>query len=363
MLQRPIEDLVKLIRTAEEVGPRNISLIARLTGIPVETARYIIKVRLPRLGLRFRPIINDGRLGLVKHLMKLEFNYELKSLAPEILDVLAKTAYVTYYATLLPNDGYMVWADVPIEYEGRYRRLLESLTQKGILKSYELYPLDWVWVRSIDIRGIDLTSGEWKIDVTLKQSEYRRERVEIVKPDCEKWIDKVDLLVIKELEKNPLQPFTHMARTLGIKEYILRYHYKEHVIGRGLISRYRVIWSSKESFERGDYVGLALFCQDVDEEVLERMSEIVEATPSSSFEAISEERALYVAIMTIRSSWLVGILRLIRDKLPHNQMSIMFIDPVRRRRYTIPYELFDENAGWMFDEKKIWESLSAVLRG
>ena len=358
VLQRPVEDLVKLIRTAEEVGPRNISLIARLTGIPVETARYIIKVRLPKLGLRFRPVIDEGRLGLVKHLLRLEFSDELRPLASGMLDALARTAYITYYAALLPHDGYIVLADVPVEYERRYHRLFEALLHEGLLKSYELYPLDCVWKRSIDVRGIDFTNGEWKIKISLEEPGSSRQSIEVVKPDCEEpGVDKTDLLIIKELEKDPLQPFTRMARALGIKEYTLRYHYNEHVIGRGLIPKYRIIWSSKEGFERGDYIGLVLFCYDVDEEGLKQIGEIIEAIPSSSFEGISEEHALYTAIMTIRSSWLVGILRLIRSKLSHYQILTTFIDPARKRRYTIPYELFDDETGWIFDEKRIWDSL------
>jgi len=351
VLQRSVEDIAKLVEVIEKVGPRNLSLVARLAGIPVETARYIVKVRLPRLGFRFRPVVNGKHLGLVMYFLKLSFSDKFRDLAPDVFDVLARRAYITYYAALLPHDYYIALASVPVTLEDKYRHLFELLADEGVLNLHDIYPLDDIWWTSADIRGFNIISGEWYAKLP-RPSTYRSTR--ITRPARGKpMVDKIDLLIIKELQKDPLQPFTRMAETLGIKEHVLRYHYNEHVVNRRLIPRYQVVWSPREDLLEGNYIGLVLFYEGLDEEKFERINSILKIIPFSSLEGVSKTRMTCVAIVRIPSSWLVRVLRLIREEVTFRNATISIIDTLRMKRYTIPYELFDDRLGWTLEEEKV----------
>ena len=358
-VQKSAVDVVRLVKTIEEVGPRNLSLVSRLTGIPVETVRYNVRVRLPRLGFRFRPVVDEGRLGLVKYFLRLRFYEDDEQDASELLNILARTAFLTYYASLAPHDGYVALASVPVEFEEEYQRLFEDLVELGVLASCELYPLDEVWKTSTDIRGFDLVTGRWNFNYTPANGGSIHRSIRLKRPDGdEEPIDKVDLLIIKELQKDALQPFTKMAKSLGISAPVISYHYKEHVVGRGLIQKYVLTWSNRGSFHEGEHLGLVLMCRGVDEDVLTRTNRVLQAIPFSSFEGLSLERAFYVFISTIPSSWLLRVLRLVKNEVRLCNVDLLFIE--QSRHFTIPYEFYDDAMGWLFDRKKVLEALGRL---
>ncbi|RLE68640.1 MAG: hypothetical protein DRJ43_05235 [Thermoprotei archaeon] len=362
MLRRAMADMVRLIKAVEKVGPRNAALIARITGLPERTVRYWIKVKLPSLGFVFRPVVDESRLGLVKHLMRIRFRDDLGHAALSVLDVLGKGAYLTYYAGLMPHDEFIALVDLPVSVEDEYKSLFHELVNAGVLDSYELYPLDEVWKTSTDVRYFDFNRGTWALDIVVPDEEVEvgARTTVIRRADCEEpSLDKIDLLIVKELQKDPLQPFTQMAETLGVDEATLRYHYREHVL-KGIISGYVVKWHPMGSLLRGDSVGLVLL-SEVDEDMFARISNILAKIPFNRFEGISIEHALYVLIMEIPTSWLVGTLRLIRDARLPLGVEFTFIDGLRIRRFTIPYELYDDKIGWTFDKRSVYDGIDRAL--
>ena len=354
---RMADDMVKLIRVIEEVGPRNLSLIAKLTGIPERTVRYRVKEQLPALGFTFRPLVDEGKLGLIKYFIRLRFSGGLReeeSIA--VLDALARTAYLTYYAGLMPCDEFIALASVPFGLEERWRRLFSTLANVGILDSFALYPLDEVWRTSIDISCFDFAHGTWSLNFGSSNGASGDRSTVLRRPDPEMYdVDKVDLLIIKELQKDPLQPFTEMAKAVGVNEAVLRYHYKEHVLGRELIPRYMVVWHSRGSFLRGEYLGTVLMCNDVDEGLLVRITDALARFPFTRFEGVSLEHVFYVLMLEMPAPWLTRALRLLREAGVPSTMQMSFIDVTRMRHYTIPYEMFDDETGWTFDEEKVMD--------
>ena len=360
MLRRAMVDIVRLIKAIEKVGPRNAALIARITGIPERTARYWIKVKLPGLGFVFRPVVDESRLGLVKHLMRARFRDDLEHAALNVLDVLGRRAYLTYYAGLMPHDEFIALVDLPVNMEDNYKALLYELANAGVLDSYELYPLDEVWKTSTDVRYFDFNRGTWALDVVVPDEEIGERTTVIKRANCEEpSIDKIDLLIVKELQKDALQPFTQMAETLGVDEATLRYHYREHVLN-GIISGYVVHWHLKGSLLRGDSMGLVLL-SEVDEGMFARMSSILAKIPFSRFEGISIEHALYVLIMEVPTSWLASTLKLIRGARLPRGAELTFIDGLRIGNFTIPYKLYDDEVGWTFDKKSVRNEVDRVL--
>mgnify|MGYP000294712250 CR=1 FL=1 len=361
MLRRAMADMVRLIKAIEKVGPRNAALIARITGLPERTVRYWIKVKLPGLGFIFRPIVDESILGLVKYLIRLRFKDDLEHVASNVLDVLGRKAYLTYYAGLMPHDEFIALVDLPVNMEDEYKGLLHELANAGILDSYELYPLDEVWKTSTDVRYFDFNRGTWALGMVVPDEKIEiGERMTVIKrADCEEpSLDKIDLLIVKELQKDALQPFTQMAETLGVDEATLRYHYREHVLDK-IIPGYMINWHPMGSLSRGDSMGLVLL-SEVDEGTFARMLDILAKIPFSRFEGISIEHALYVLIMEMPTSWLASTLKLIRDARLPRGAELTFIDGLRIKRFTIPYELYDET-GWTFDRISVRDEVDRVL--
>ncbi|MFQ6076117.1 MAG: hypothetical protein ACE5Z5_08290, partial [Candidatus Bathyarchaeia archaeon] len=91
------DDFSLIVEAIKRVGPRNCSLISRLTGIPVETVRYKIRRQLIRKGIRVHLSVDYNKLCLLRNWITLDFNDEYSELAPSMLDVLSRIGYLTYY--------------------------------------------------------------------------------------------------------------------------------------------------------------------------------------------------------------------------------------------------------------------------
>ena len=158
------ETIVKVIEAIKKVGPRNCSLISRMTGIPTETVRYKIKNQLIKKGISFRVNVNYARLGLIRTWATFKFNRKITNYAHLILNSMAENAYLIYYARSLLDESYVAMFAIPREFIMDYRKLLDKLVEIGILSSYEFDPLIQVDFVQFNPKYYDFNFRSWKID-------------------------------------------------------------------------------------------------------------------------------------------------------------------------------------------------------
>lgn len=69
------KDLARVVEAFAVVGPRNLSALARNSGVPRDTCRYI-RDRLIELGVEFRASVDYSRIGLSRYLVLMDFHKE-----------------------------------------------------------------------------------------------------------------------------------------------------------------------------------------------------------------------------------------------------------------------------------------------
>ncbi len=358
-----------IVEAIKRVGPRNCSLISRLTGIPVETVRYKIRRQLIRKGIRVQLSVNYNKLGLVRNWVTLDFNDEYSDLAPNMLDVLSKIGYLTYYGRIVPQGNYASIIAFPIEAKAEYRSFMKGLIDLGILSSYQLDELAYIGYLSMRPEYYDFNTRTWNIDwETLARSKA------IVKETEKEYVyettaDKIDVLLLKELQIDSTASLTKIARKLGIEPNTVRYHYMEHILRGRLITNYFIRWQAAlGKDERYSTLAMVVHFRNLTREELSIAQEALRALPFTWFDALSNDRSLYLVYITLPITLYVKVLDYLRRKVSKHGMNfwVSLIDPSCSMGYTIPYEMFDGERGWIFNAERTLEKLGsavALLKG
>ncbi|MBI3117001.1 MAG: hypothetical protein HYZ12_06680, partial [Thaumarchaeota archaeon] len=249
-------DISKLVEAINRVGIQNVSLLSRLTGMPKETIRYVLRRRFPELGLRVETLVDYEKLGLERYFVMLKFSSDILDHANQVLERLAKVAFLTYRSALAFEPWHIAMFAVPVSVGDEFHAFLHKMTKTGILKTTRTERLEWTRHPELKSRYHDFKSREWKID--WQEINARGEPPPAISPSYEPTarpeIDVLDTLVIKELELDSWRSFSNISRKLGINDRTLRWHYSNHV--SPIISSYYVRWLPVASKEMTNVIGL-----------------------------------------------------------------------------------------------------------
>ena len=226
-------DLSKLIEAVNRVGIQNISLLARMTGMPIETIRYTMKKRFPILGLNVRTPLNYSAMGLERHFVSLHFAEEALSSATTILNALYSNAFLTYRCEAPIERRHLAFFSVPISVVDDFRGFLDDLVEEDVLLDYSAQSLGWSRHPELKSRYYDFGTGRWSVDweKVKKSKEVPPAPPETEEPSASPEIDTTDTLIVKELQLDSWRNIADIARKLGLNERTARWHYSKHVAG------------------------------------------------------------------------------------------------------------------------------------
>ncbi len=152
--------------------------------------------------------------------------------------------------------------------------------------------------------------------------------------DSGAFFDFVDVLIVKELEKDALMKFSEIAKNVRVDRGEIYKHYIRHVC------RYRLIERVAPTFmvdKPGNFINLLLYSENF--EVLEGLCKAL-----NSFSSIHITEKDHSFIFSTKLS-LEGVLKLSRrlHEKGNYKFKLYLIDPESIRRFTIPYEKFSSN--------------------
>ncbi|MDW8021963.1 MAG: hypothetical protein RMI78_04970 [Nitrososphaerota archaeon] len=232
-----MEEVKKVVEALMHVGPR-FSDISRATGVPVSTVRYILLKKLPKLGLSVRASINYGALGLQRYLIEFRSNYPPHYIS-RIMDLLGESMYLDYYTYSMTHKKFFAIFAVPPKYEKSFLELLRAMELLKLIDNVEVEKL--AYMRLLPFMGefFDFSRGVWSQDWTNRL--MRREVQEVIEyPDPRPKIDKIDLMMLAELQKQviPLK-YNRFVEKFKLSRQTISKHYK-HI--QKLINLFAIIW-------------------------------------------------------------------------------------------------------------------------
>jgi len=353
--------IVAIVEAIKSVGPRNCSLISRMTGIPIETVRYKIKKQLLRKNVAFHAVVDYELLGLQRYWVTLDFAERFRETAPQVLDTLSRFG-LTSYIKALPHSSYETMVALPPNGLDKYEEVLAHMSSIGILNFCRVESLDWVHNVSLRPEYYDFDRGKWSfswtslVPLTIRPSPQPKTSDDKIRPDP------LDLFILKELQVNSLTHLTIIARKLGVGPKTLRYHFVQHVKKGNLLAGYVVRWGEISRASRG-LVALLVRAVGVKPDSMPDLERVFLEVPFTWLQTYSSAEASYTAMLGLPSDQYVNTLSYLASNLRpwRDETETLVLDTKYAMSYTIPYEMFDPDKGWRFDSSAARAAIDSVV--
>jgi hypothetical protein len=351
-------DLSKLIEAINRVGTQNVSLLSRMTGMPIETIRYTMKKRFPKLGLKVRTPLNNSALGLERYFVTLRLSDSAAQSEATIVKGLASEAFLTYRCQAPTERRLLTYFSVPVSLVDDFRGFLDTLVSEGILHDYTCERLEWSRHPELKSKYYDFERGEWSIDweEIKKHQEAPPAPDESDEPSASPEIDSIDTLIIKELEIDSWRNIAEIARKIKMNERTIRWHYRKHVADTAQSSYVSWIPVAPGEFTRA--IGLVHEFKGVSKERLAKLRLVFNNFPFAWFEA-GRKDGYYQVNSALPAEYFMESLRFLNAQLGDvaEDWKSWTVDLSTTHGYTVPYQNFDDKRGWFFNKDAALKAL------
>ncbi len=352
---------IKILSTMWRFGPRNLLEVSRRTGIPF-TSVYHRVAKLENKSKRFVSLMPQlSKLGMMRAVV-------LVTASPGAEDKVTHALRVpNWWRSINRCEGGFTHVSanfVPAKFLGQFkaymRRLseLKLVTQTKILLTGEYIP------NFPNFNYYDSDRNQWAFKWALWLSSLRKKPSKTIEDPLSYavLVDKNDLLIVKELQKNGRRSFADLSPVLKMTLQGVKYHYDKKLIPTGIVKRFAFdVWPYPE--EVSAYHELFLnFASN------RAMNSFYSLVPELFFvlgvSKVLHKNALMIRTYTLQSqvSKMFSFLSAMAREGTIESYSSVRQDFTGREVQTISYELFDEAKGWTFDLENCLSQLSKLAR-
>jgi len=343
------KDISKLIEAVNRVGIQNVSLLARMTGMPTETIRYTMKKRFPKMGLNVRTPLNHGAVGLERYFVTFRLGDAGVRNEAALMKALSSSAFLTYRCEAPVDHRHLAFFSVPVALADEFRSFLDRLVSERLVIDYSSQRLEWSRHPELKSRYYNFGSGQWAVDwETIRRlKEPPPQPAKSEEASASPDIDVTDTLIIKELELDSWRNIADIARKLGQNERTIRWHYRKHVADVAQSSY--VSWFPVTKNRLGRAVGLVHEFTDLSRANLAKARLVFNNFPFAWFEG--GNGGYYQVHSAMPAEYFMESVRFLNESL--NEASkdwrTWTVDLSTIHAYSIPYENFGKD-GWTFDQ-------------
>jgi DNA-binding Lrp family transcriptional regulator len=363
-MRKPFDVIdLKVFEALATYSPRNVTEVSRKLCIPAETLRK----RLRRLNsdtfLRFHINVYHTNLGLRKAVVFAEA-------VPGYENVLFDALKINEFWIFLSRgygmfEGCVGIFTVPVESCSLFEHFIHELERIGLTRRIQIFWSTCFQSVNSKCEWFDKEARKWNFDWEKWIQEIENENVNLpytlVDPKgFPIRADAVDMFILKELEKDARISFRSLADKLGISPQLVRYHYYDHVINRGLLESFEVT-----VFHFGREVSeflFFIFSFDEWEKLAKFASSLLDKPFAKALGKILGKNDLYAYLYLPRSEFrrfVDALSKLVRQGfLRHYQYVIQ--DLTKTLRATFPYQCFRDGK-WMYDHEGYMENLHRLL--
>ncbi len=329
-------DLAKVLEIMQaHQGLLTISDLARILGLQISSVWYKIK-KLRAGGFAFGADIDHYKLGLIKLFVFLDRIISINDVP---------SAFLRYYVPVVPKGLFLTYY-LPLKYD--IDDILKSLP-KAFLEHY------WVIEETYHSRPkytlyYDFDKKNIVFDWLLMEGRYKEKlgKVFFAKPEAPTRIDLIDLLIAKELEKNPFMSLRDIQLRIKIHGINLKYgrvlrHFRNHLLKRGVIRgiRLRLVPLPTE------YNTLFIARLNGNQRSLHALISTLLEHPSFTGAGIAFEEGEVFIIGVIPFSEIITLTAFLESINGVKEVEIKLLDRSKRRAFTIPYAREFHHGKWI----------------
>jgi len=349
----------RILRCMAEVGPRNLLEVSRRTGIPFTTVYHRVSKFEKRVGRIAELIPSFSKLGLTCLVVVGKARPGAEEQLTEGLKL------PNYWWSITRCEGGFTHHSVhcfPVEHLTSFSRYLKQLSRSGLVDNLETIRVGDLLPLSLDFRQYDTVDQTWCFawDKWFEKLMRHKAVGRIDDPiDYTRVVDKHDLLIVKEFQKNGRTTLAELAPIMGMTLPGVKYHH-DRLVARGVCKHFSI-----EMFpypiEVSAVYDIMLDCPN-----RERMNRFFSFASNLFFflditKVIGKNSLLlraYIPEMQV-SNMFQFLSELTRRKMLTSYSALRLRFETRLRQ-TISYELFDEKKGWVFDYEKCLTGLKKI---
>lgn len=359
-------ELVLMAQHLAEVGP-NINEIARRTGQFKETVRYRYHRFFLERGISLQAMMSYPKLGFKRLVLIVKLAPACEPNAKSIFDVMNDLCYLRSFTRVMLSGEYVLHVAVPSELAGECAAVYAALQRAGLFTELEILEFEEMRNPPMKPDSFDFVRGEWSFDwnsVGMKDVKTSPGGISKV----ERY-DKIDLLILKELDIDASRKLVKMAKNLNVSENVLEFHYREHVQARGLIKGYRLVWQDTRGGPRQDrstsssgaYIEVTVLLTGGTQEEMAELMTLLNGTPFIWSEA---RGSAYCAEIFLPNGAYPKFLEYL-DRFANRagrKLRVLVMDQNQAARFVISHPLFDtESRKWQLNSGTVLKMLGLGL--
>jgi DNA-binding Lrp family transcriptional regulator len=236
---------VKILQALGEVGPRNLTKVARTVGLSRTALEFRIRRMRsdPQFFLRMYTSVYHTNLGLKKAVVIMEAEPGKEQLLFDCLQVNGFWLYVCRSYGV--GEGCTAIYAIPVEYCSEFEQFIHEMMRLGVARDARIY-----W--STCFQGGRITS-DWfdssKQGWVFRWNDWMKEMqtpasvlpYTLMEPkEYRNYADELDVKMLEKLEEDATRSLKEISETLGISRQLACHRYKKHLIGKNLIEGYEV---------------------------------------------------------------------------------------------------------------------------
>lgn len=357
---------VKILEGLGTYGPRNLTEVARKLGLNTEMVRSRLEHLSSLFYLRMSINVYHTNLGLKKAVVFADATPGYEELLFNCLKVNSFYIYLTRCYGMF--EGCLGIYTIPPSHRTEFEEFIQKIEKLGIARNIQVF-----W--STCFHTVNRTSNwfdsrsqtwvflwdDWVKEITTNQTELP---YTLVDPRAFPMkADEIDLFMLKELEKNATISLRDIAKVLGISPQRAQYHYRMHLIERGLIEDFQIFIFPFERTISDMFWFLLKF--DSEENMAKFARSLLDKPFVYALGKILGENALITQIYLPKlefRSFVDALSKLSRNGLLQSYDYV--IQDLRKDRWsreTIPFEDF-KNGTWIYDHKKHIKNLCNLVK-
>jgi DNA-binding Lrp family transcriptional regulator len=344
-------------------GPRNISRLANQLNISPGALRHRIRKLRSHFSLDFTGSLYHTNIGLRKVVVFVESKpgYE------EILyQCLKSNDYWLYVSQCIGSPECLAIYGIPAGKEREFENFLSELEELDVACNVEFF-----WSTSFQninttSMWFDKTREEWVFpwDSWLQEALTKKGELPYTLKDpltYSQMADWIDIMILKELERDYTIKLKEIAKKLGISLQRLRYHFRNHIIEMKMLEGHQIVAKHYEGLSPDTYYFRFVFknhenftkfaCSLMDKPFVRVMGKVY------------GKNELFVQVYLPRQelrNFIERLSELIKAGFLETYEYVIQ-DLTKTERQSISYEFFKDN-DWIYEHKKHLERLQSIAK-
>jgi len=354
----------KILEALQLYGPRNIKALAESIRIPDTTVSFRLEKLIKQRMLLVTANLDFAKLGLARAFLITDSLLGRQDLLRKVIH---STDYWNYIARCYGKfDGFIAYFAFPAKYKNE---LQEYVEQAAKLRAFSHHLFFWITnthFPRVGFEWYDFEKKQWKfrwdewfneiLDSSGDMPEILREP-----NDYTILVDKRDLLVLKELQKDATQDFRKLANVVGITAQSIHFRWHNHIVKRKIILQYTTSFKPYP-LEISDFY---TFIVDFKEE--ESLAKFCNASNRKpfivSYGKVIGKNSLVLQLNIPKSEFpnLIKTLNFLHTKGIIEKFLYVMLDIMSHERQTVSYKSFQDGK-WSYDHDRRLEELRKLLK-